>query len=67
MSDLFLLCEYLMARISSYFALSQVVKGVVNRRGIGGMVYVIKHRLNGKLPPVGEGGIKPSISLSHAR
>ncbi len=43
MSDLFLLSERQMARISPFFPLSHGVPRVDDRRVISGIIYVIKH------------------------
>lgn len=51
MSDLVLLSEYQMARISPYFLLSHGVARVDDRRVISGIVYVIKHGLQWKDAP----------------
>ena len=51
MSDLFLLSERQMARISPFFPLSHGVPRVDDRRVISGIVYVIKHRLQWKDAP----------------
>lgn len=51
MSDLFLLSERQMARISPFFPLSHGVPRVDDRRVINGIVYVIKHRLQWKDAP----------------
>jgi transposase len=51
MSDLFLLSEDQMARISPYFPLAHGVPRVDDRRVISGIVYVIKHGLQWKDAP----------------
>ncbi len=55
MSDLFLLSERQMARISPYFPLSHGVSRVDDRRVVSGIVYVIKHGLQWKDAPQGYG------------
>ena len=55
MSDLFLLSERQMARISPYFPLSHGVPRVDDRRVVSGIVYVIKHGLQWKDAPQGYG------------
>ena len=55
MSNLFLLSEDQMARISPYFPLSHGVARVDDRRVISGIIYVIKHGLQWKDAPVGYG------------
>ncbi|UXN06678.1 IS5 family transposase [Bartonella sp. HY761] len=55
MSDLFLLSEEQMARISPCFPLSHGVARVDDRRVISGIVYVIKHGLQWKDAPLGYG------------
>ena len=51
MSDLFLLSERQMARISPFFPLSHGVPRVDDRRVISGIIYVIKHGLQWKDAP----------------
>lgn len=51
MSDLVLLSENQMARISPYFPLAHGVPRVDDRRVISGIVYVIKHGLQWKDAP----------------
>jgi transposase len=51
MSDLFLLNERQMARISPFFPLSHGVARVDDQRVISGIVYVIKHGLQWKDAP----------------
>jgi len=51
MSDLFLLNERQMARISPFFPLSHGVPRVDDRRVISGIIYVIKHGLQWKDAP----------------
>ncbi len=51
MTDLFLLSEEQMARISPYFPLSHGVPRVDDRRVISGIVYVIKNGLQWKDAP----------------
>ena len=51
MSELFLLSERQMARISPFFPLSHGVPRVDDRRVISGIVYVIKHGLQWKDAP----------------
>jgi len=55
MSDLFLLSERQMARISPCFPLAHGVPRVDDRRVVSGIVYVIKHGLQWKDPPKGYG------------
>jgi hypothetical protein len=45
MSDLFLLSERQLARISPFFPLSHDMPRVDDRRVISGIIYVIKHGL----------------------
>ncbi len=45
MSDLFLLSECQMARISPFFPLSHGVRRVDDRRVVSGIVYVIRNGL----------------------
>jgi len=51
MSDLFLLSERQMARISPFFPLSHGVPRVDDQRVISGIIYVIKHGLQWKDAP----------------
>ena len=51
MSDLFLLSERQLARISPFFPLSHGVPRVDDRRVISGIIYVIKHGLQWKDAP----------------
>lgn len=51
MSDLFLLSERQMARISPFFPLSHGMPRVDDRRVISGIIYVIKHGLQWKDAP----------------
>lgn len=51
MSDLFLLSERQMARISPYFPLSHGVARVDDQRVVSGIVYVIRHGLQWKDAP----------------
>ena len=51
MSDLFLLNERQLARISAFFPLSHGVPRVDDRRVISGIIYVIKHGLQWKDAP----------------
>src|SRR6201999_4196537 len=51
MSDLFLLSERQMARMSPFFPLSHGVPRVDDRRVISGIIYVIKHGLQWKDAP----------------
>ncbi len=51
MSDLFLLSERQMARISPYFPLSHGVPRVEDRRVVSGIVYVIRNGLQWKDAP----------------
>ena len=51
MSDMFLLSERQMARISPFFPLSHGVPRVDDRRVISGIIYVIKHGLQWKDAP----------------
>ena len=51
MSDLFLLNERPLARISPFFPLSHDVPRVDDRRVISGIIYVIKHGLQWKDAP----------------
>ena len=55
MSNLFLLSERQMARISPYFPLSHGVPRVDDRRVVSGIVYVIRNGLPWKDAPVGYG------------
>jgi len=55
MSDLFLLSERQMARISPFFPLAHGVPRVDDRRVVSGIVYVIKHGLQWKDAPKGYG------------
>src|SRR5690606_31931309 len=55
MSDLFLLSERRMARISTFSPLSPGVPRVDARRVVSGIVYVIKHGLQWKDAPAGYG------------
>ena len=55
MDDLFLLSESQMARISPHFPLAHGVPRVDDRRVVSGIVYVIKHGLQGKDAPKGYG------------
>ena len=55
MSDLFLLSERQMARISPYFPLAYGVPRVDDRRVVSGIVYVIRHGLQWKDAPKGYG------------
>ena len=51
MSDLFLLSERQMARLSPFFPLSHGIPRVDDRRVISGIIYVIKHGLQWKDAP----------------
>jgi transposase len=51
MSDMFLLSERQMVRISPFFPLSHGVPRVDDRRVISGIIYVIKHGLQWKDAP----------------
>jgi transposase len=51
MSDVFLLSERQMARISPFFPLSHGVPRVDDRRVISGIIYVIRHGLQWKDAP----------------
>lgn len=51
MTDLFLLSERQMARISPFFPLSHGVPRVDDRRVVSGIIYVIKHGLQWKDAP----------------
>ena len=51
MSDLFLLSDEQMGRISPYFPLAHGIPRVDDRRVISGIVYVIKHGLQWKDAP----------------
>jgi transposase len=51
MSDLFLLSERQMARLSLFFPLSHGIPRVDDRRVISGIIYVIKHGLQWKDAP----------------
>ena len=51
MSELFLLSERQMARLSPFFPLSHGVPRVDDRRVISGIIYVIKHGLQWKDAP----------------
>ena len=55
MSDLFLLSERQMARISPHFPLSHGVARVDDRRVVSGIVYVIRNGLQWKDAPSGYG------------
>ena len=55
MSDLFLLSERQMGRISPYFPLSHGVPRVDDRRVVSGIVYVIRNGLQWKDAPAGYG------------
>jgi transposase len=55
MSDLFLLSEAQMARISPHFPLSHGVPRVDDRRVVSGIIYVIRHGLQWKDAPKGYG------------
>ena len=55
MSDLFLLSERQMARISGFFPLAHGVPRVDDRRVVSGIVYVIRNGLQWKDAPKGYG------------
>ena len=55
MSDLFLLSEGQMARISPFFPLSHGVPRVDDRRVVSGIIYVIRNGLQWKDAPAGYG------------
>ena len=55
MSDLFLLSERQMARISPFFPLSHGVPRVDDRRVVSGIIYVIRNGLQWKDAPAGSG------------
>ena len=55
MSDLFLLSEKQMSRISPFFPLAHGVPRVDDRRVVSGIVYVIRHGLQWKDAPKGYG------------
>jgi transposase len=55
MSDLFLLSEAQMGRLSPYFPLSHGVARVDDRRVVSGIVYVIRNGLRWKDAPAGYG------------
>ncbi|WP_404400331.1 IS5 family transposase [Pelagibacterium halotolerans] len=55
MSDLFLLSERQMARISPYFPLSHGIPRVDDRRVVSGIIYVIRNGLQWKDAPSGYG------------
>lgn len=52
MSELFLLSEAQMARISSHFPLAHGVPRVDDRRVVSGIIYVIRNGLQWKESPV---------------
>lgn len=58
MSNLFLLSERQMARLSPFFPLSHGVPRVDDRRVISGIIYVIKHGLQWKDVPKAYGPYK---------
>jgi len=55
MSDLFLLSERQMARISPFFPLSHGVPRVDDRQVVSGIIYVIRNGLQWKDAPAGYG------------
>ena len=55
MSDLFLLSEKQMSRISPFFPLAHGIPRVDDRRVVSGIVYVIRHGLQWKDAPKGYG------------
>ena len=55
MSELFLLSEAQMARISPHFPLAHGVPRVDDRRVVGGIIYVIRNGLQWKDAPTGYG------------
>lgn len=66
MSELFLLSERRMARISPSFLLAQGVPRVDDRRVVSGIVYVIRNWLQWKDAPKAEGRIRRSTTGSCA-